>query len=73
MLRVEQTPISAGPDLVDNVGFEITVDCARHIFSLACLREEGAEALVWIRSFTLLGEITIGLYVESNQSSIALP
>lgn len=58
---MEQTPIRAGADLIDNVGLEIAVDGARNIFALTCFGEESAEPLVWNGSFTLFREITIRL------------
>ena len=36
VLGVEQAAISAGPDLVDDVGLEIAVDCPRDILAVAC-------------------------------------
>jgi hypothetical protein len=35
MLGVEEVTISAGADLIDNVGLEIAVDCSWDIFALA--------------------------------------
>jgi hypothetical protein len=36
LLRVEKAAVGAGADLVDDVGLEISVDCAGNIFALAC-------------------------------------
>jgi hypothetical protein len=32
---------------------------------LTCLGEEGAETLVWVGGFTLLGQVSIGLEEEN--------
>ena len=34
MLGVEEAAISAGTDLIDNIGFKIAVDCSWDIFAL---------------------------------------
>jgi hypothetical protein len=38
LLRVEEGTVSAGADLVDDVGLEIAVDGARHVLAVACMR-----------------------------------
>lgn len=36
VLRVEQTAVGTGADLVDDIGLEIAVDGARNVLALAC-------------------------------------
>ena len=36
LLRVEQTPICTGPDLIDDIGLKIAVDRSRDIFAVSC-------------------------------------
>ena len=38
LLRVEEATVCAGADLVDHIGLEIAVDCARDIFALTLTR-----------------------------------
>lgn len=61
MLRVEQFPIRAGADLIDDIGFKIAVDSAGNIFALPSFREKGAETLIWVGRFTLFRKITVRL------------
>ena len=36
VLRVEKAAIFAGADFVDDIGFQVTIDCAGNVFALAC-------------------------------------
>ena len=43
---MEQTPVGAVPNLVDDVGLKVHVERPRHVLARGRLREEGAEAIV---------------------------
>lgn len=57
---MEQTPVGARPDLVDDVGLEVDVQRAGHVLAGRGLREESAEAIV-VRRGRALNKTTIGL------------
>jgi hypothetical protein len=58
---VEQATVGTSADFIDDVGLEIAVNCARNIFALSSLREEGAEALVWLSGLALISQVSIRL------------
>lgn len=43
---MEQAPVCARPDLVDNIGLKIDVERARNVFARRSLREESTEAFI---------------------------
>ena len=57
-LGVEETPVYATPNLIDDVRFEIDVEGARNVFARRGLREEGTETVVVGR---VIDETTVGL------------
>lgn len=66
-LGVEETPVGARPDLVDDIGFEIDVKRARDVLSRRGLREESAEAVIVGRG-RALNETTVRLlrYLDAS-------
>ena len=59
-LGVEETPVGAGPYLVDDIGLEIDVKRTGHVLARGCLGEESAETIV-MRGRRVLNETTVGL------------
>ena len=45
-LRVEETPVGAGPYLVDDIGLQVNVERAGNVLSRRRLGEERAKAIV---------------------------
>ena len=60
---MEETPVCAASDLIDDVGLEVNVERARHVLARRGLREESAEAIVVSRG-RALNETTIGLKTD---------
>ena len=59
-LRVEETPIGAGPYFVDDIGLEIDVKRTGHVLARGSFREESAEAII-LRRRRVLSEAAVGL------------
>jgi hypothetical protein len=59
-LWVEEAPVCAGSDFIDDVGFQINVKGARYMFAWRRLREERAEAVIVGRGWTI-EDAAIGL------------
>lgn len=59
-LWVEETPVRAVPDLVNNIGLEIDVQGTGHVFARGSFGEESAEATIVVRR-RLLNKATVGL------------
>ena len=58
LLRVEEGAVSAGADLVDDVGLEIAVDGARHVLAVACM---GASVcLLWCEARHCIQHTSLG-------------
>ena len=64
---MEETPVGAGPDLIDDVGLEVDVKRAGDVLARRGLGEEGAEAIV-VGGGGAVNETTIGLsaYLDGN-------
>ena len=60
-LGVEETPVCAIPDLIDDVGLKVDIEGPGHVFARGGLREEGAEAIV-VGGGGAVNETTIGLF-----------
>ena len=67
---MEETPVCAASDLIDDVGLEVDVERTRHVLSGGGLREKGAEAIIMGTRRTL-DQTTIGLYTNVRQDSNA--
>ena len=63
---MEQTPVGARPNLVDNVGLEIDVERAGHVLAGRGFREESAEAIV-VGGGRALNKTTIGLWLGLDE------
>jgi len=50
---VEETAVSAGSDLIDDIGLEVNIEGTGNVFSGRGLREEGAEPVITGRGGTL--------------------
>lgn len=59
-LGVEERPVGAGPNLVNDIWLEIDVEGARDVFSRAGLGEECAETGV-VFAWALVGKLAIRL------------
>ena len=57
---MEETPVRAGADLIDDVGFKVDVEGAGHVLSGRGLREERAETIIVSRR-RALDEAAVGL------------
>ena len=55
---MEETPVYATPNLIDDVRFQIDVEGTRNVFARRGLREEGTETVVVGRA---IDETTVGL------------
>jgi hypothetical protein len=71
MFRVEETSIGTGADLVDDIRFEIAVDCSWYVFAVTSLREESAESLIRLSSLSLFSQISIRL--DAMLEAVKLP
>ena len=58
---MEKTPVRASLDFVDDIGLEVDVERPGHVFARRRLGEEGAEAMIGVSLFTLLGQVSIRL------------
>ena len=68
---MKQTPVRASPDFIDDIGLEVNVQRAGHMFARGSLREKCAEASISCRRRTFL-KATVGLnnmhqYTEEMQ------
>ena len=72
-LGVEETPVWAIPDLVNDIGLEVNVQRTGHVFARGSLREKGAEAMV-VGASGAFNETTVRLKERSaldNQKSLS--
>ena len=61
LLGVEQLPVGAGSDLVDDGGLQIQEHCAGHVLAGAGLREEGVEGVVATSDGLVRGHLSVRL------------
>ena len=59
-LGVEETPVSAVSNLIDDIGLKVDVERPRHVLAGGGLREKGAEAII-VGRWRALHETTVGL------------
>ena len=59
-LGVEEAPVGASADLIDNVGLEVDVKRAGNVLARRGLREESAQAII-VGRWRSLNKTTIGL------------
>ena len=59
-LGVEETPVGAVTNLINDIGLEVNVERPRHVLARGRLREKGAEAIIVGRR-RALQKATIGL------------
>jgi hypothetical protein len=60
---VEERPVGAGLDIIDDTGLEIDIERTGDVFASAGLREEGGETTIGVRGGVLL-ETTVRLWAD---------
>ena len=58
---MEERPVGAGLDIIDDTGLEIDIERTGDVFASAGLREEGGESMVIVSGLALLSEEAIRL------------
>ena len=59
LFGMEQLPVSSGPDFVDDGGFQIDEDGARHVLSGPSLGEERVERVVTATNRLVRGHLSM--------------
>jgi len=61
LFRVEQLPVSSGPNFIDDGGLQINEDAPGNVLTLTSLGEEGVESVITSTDGFIGGHLTIGL------------